>query len=811
MDFDNSYGTPKTETVENNEVENSFLTPPPPPVHARHPTELPNINDYNSVSRSQSTFPSATPPPVPMRSISHEYIRLASPVPTAQVNSTSPSLHHPMNIRNISHSNHSGGNSGQNHQTSLLNQNLHNQQNVEMGGQIGLQTGLQNGLQNPVSPKNSNLSIQEAASQIISSQAQLRVNNLLHQIEQISDIERFYLYLQLPTNVYQDSRKYQDKNISGNFGSVSPGKQMKNSTNATKPGSSANNQHQLSKHQTIDQDSECILTFQKRNQEKMARQWIQDNLQLCEETSLARKDVYEEYEIYIRKLGSAPLLQSDFGKVMRLIFPEVKSRRLGARGSSKYCYAGLRKRTDPGEPSLPMIGMSKQRREDKEDQDDRDDNDNKQDANDGLKSINLPRPPLFNPTSINGDIAPTKRVKTDYSNRPETPMSRPTLLTNHPINFSRQSITSDEGIFSTNTSPLSLVHSMSNNLSPCVLDIYGRNQVQQCSPILYNPNMNNSNNISKFSTQDAYSSQILNQNTSLYSNATAAPLSTPKPLIKTEPNFLSTNTKVQTIATKQLIPKVHTDSEKQLPIPPRDVLSCVEFLRREGILPSHEPCSAIGGHGDPIKITFGNRTLTVKQGVAQNNLTVYQISSEPATSLQAPYQQYHKSIPIQQQPPQQQATRVGGPQQPLPQQHLRQQQPVQQQPPTPNSSKTITLNNSVNKNQVNNTDDDDDADKTKINNLMNNNTNNNCSQKKMNENNILGDENNIYNHHGSSGQLDSSARLPIMDFDEHDNIRLPSNSETSMNHANFQNNPELELNNQCVNGSFDAFELDKGN
>ena len=83
--------------------------------------------------------------------------------------------------------------------------------------------------------------------------------------------------------------------------------------------------------------------------------------------------------------------------------------------------------------------------------------------------------------------------------------------------------------------------------------------------------MNNSNNISKFSTQDAYSSQILNQNTSLYSNATAAPLSTPKPLIKTEPNFLSTNTKVQTIATKQLIPKVHTDSEKQLPIPPRDV------------------------------------------------------------------------------------------------------------------------------------------------------------------------------------------------------------------------------------------------
>jgi len=453
MDCENRYGTPKTENVENNEADNSFLTPPPPPVHARHPTELPNINDYNSVSRSQSaSFPNTTPPPVPMRSISQEFIRLASPVPTAQVNSTSPSLHHQINSRSMNNLQHSGPSSQNLNQTGLLNQNLqHNHQNVtniHQNVEIG-----QNGLQNPVSPKNSNLSIQEAAGQIISSQAQLRVNNLLHQIEQISDIERFYLYLQLPTNVYQDSRKYQDKNMSSNFGSVSPGgpvgKQIK-SSNATKPGN-ANHQQQLSKHQTIDQDSECILTFQKRNQEKMARQWIKDNLQLCEETSLARKDVYEEYEIYIRKLGSAPLLQSDFGKVMRLIFPEVKSRRLGARGSSKYCYAGLRKRTDPGEPSLPMIGMSKQGREDKDDHDDRDNNDNKQEASDGLKSINLPRPPLFNPASINGDIAPTKRVKTDYSNHPETPMSRPTLLTNQPLNFSRQSITSDEGIFSTNT------------------------------------------------------------------------------------------------------------------------------------------------------------------------------------------------------------------------------------------------------------------------------------------------------------------------------------------------------------------------
>ena len=101
----------------------------------------------------------------------------------------------------------------------------------------------------------------------------------------------------------------------------------------------------------------------KRDAEKLARQWILDHLQLCEETSLARKDVYEEYESYVRKLNAKLLLQSDFGKVMRSAFPDVKSRRLGARGSSRYCYAGLRKSTFCAEPSLPTLGISKIRAE----------------------------------------------------------------------------------------------------------------------------------------------------------------------------------------------------------------------------------------------------------------------------------------------------------------------------------------------------------------------------------------------------------------------------------------------------------------
>lgn len=49
------------------------------------------------------------------------------------------------------------------------------------------------------------------------------------------------------------------------------------------------------------------------------------------------------------------LSTADFGKVMKQVYPRVRPRRLGTRGNSKYCYAGLRKRIKLEPPMLPDL------------------------------------------------------------------------------------------------------------------------------------------------------------------------------------------------------------------------------------------------------------------------------------------------------------------------------------------------------------------------------------------------------------------------------------------------------------------------
>lgn len=46
---------------------------------------------------------------------------------------------------------------------------------------------------------------------------------------------------------------------------------------------------------------------------------------------------------------------ADFGKVMKQIFPNIRPRRLGTRGNSRYCYAALRKTTKLAPPQLPDL------------------------------------------------------------------------------------------------------------------------------------------------------------------------------------------------------------------------------------------------------------------------------------------------------------------------------------------------------------------------------------------------------------------------------------------------------------------------
>uniref|UniRef100_A0A4W2H806 Regulatory factor X5 n=1 Tax=Bos indicus x Bos taurus TaxID=30522 RepID=A0A4W2H806_BOBOX len=52
-----------------------------------------------------------------------------------------------------------------------------------------------------------------------------------------------------------------------------------------------------------------------------------------------------------------PLSTANFGKIIREIFPDIKARRLGGRGQSKYCYSGIRRKTLVSMPPLPGLDL----------------------------------------------------------------------------------------------------------------------------------------------------------------------------------------------------------------------------------------------------------------------------------------------------------------------------------------------------------------------------------------------------------------------------------------------------------------------
>ncbi|KAL2771788.1 DNA-binding protein RFX5 isoform 2 [Daubentonia madagascariensis] len=52
-----------------------------------------------------------------------------------------------------------------------------------------------------------------------------------------------------------------------------------------------------------------------------------------------------------------PLSTANFGKIIREIFPDIKARRLGGRGQSKYCYSGIRRKTLVSMPTLPGLDL----------------------------------------------------------------------------------------------------------------------------------------------------------------------------------------------------------------------------------------------------------------------------------------------------------------------------------------------------------------------------------------------------------------------------------------------------------------------
>ncbi|EUB61963.1 DNA-binding protein RFX5 [Echinococcus granulosus] len=105
--------------------------------------------------------------------------------------------------------------------------------------------------------------------------------------------------------------------------------------------------------------SGCSSSLHLSNQveQSQAYTWIMSHLEEDASTCLRKDEVYEDYRAYCEKHNQKTLNTADFGKVMKRAFPNVRPRRLGQRGQSRYCYGGMRKKLEVQAPSLPDLTL----------------------------------------------------------------------------------------------------------------------------------------------------------------------------------------------------------------------------------------------------------------------------------------------------------------------------------------------------------------------------------------------------------------------------------------------------------------------
>lgn len=76
--------------------------------------------------------------------------------------------------------------------------------------------------------------------------------------------------------------------------------------------------------------------------------WLNLNYTASKDSSIPRCLIYQHYCEDFKKEGIEPLNTAMFGKVIKMAFPFIRSRRLGNRGNSKYHYFGVAVRGTPG-------------------------------------------------------------------------------------------------------------------------------------------------------------------------------------------------------------------------------------------------------------------------------------------------------------------------------------------------------------------------------------------------------------------------------------------------------------------------------
>ncbi|OWF49323.1 uncharacterized protein LOC110451980 [Mizuhopecten yessoensis] len=174
-------------------------------------------------------------------------------------------------------------------------------------------------------PKGRYSNIEEGLESSVSNEAKDRINRIVGDVKSLSDVEKLLLYLRLPTG---DTSK------------------------------------------DLRQTPTSCLQTSNRTEQAQAYTWIRSHLEEDVEICLPKQEVYDDYRVYCENHGIRPLSTADFGKLMKCVFPNVKPRRLGQRGQSRYCYGGLRKKLDIEAPGLPDLEISPHKQQDTGSEDD---------------------------------------------------------------------------------------------------------------------------------------------------------------------------------------------------------------------------------------------------------------------------------------------------------------------------------------------------------------------------------------------------------------------------------------------------------
>ncbi|XP_076323024.1 DNA-binding protein RFX5-like isoform X2 [Tachypleus tridentatus] len=142
-------------------------------------------------------------------------------------------------------------------------------------------------------------SIKTCIQNSVSENIKKKIERILEDVGQLSDVEKLLLYLQLPIGVQPHIDPLQQK-VSRN---------------------------------PVGKKAEVAETLT----------WITTHLEEDPDVSLPKREVYKEYRVFCEANKIELLCAVDFGKVMKNVLSSVKPCRLAARGNSRYCYSGLKK------------------------------------------------------------------------------------------------------------------------------------------------------------------------------------------------------------------------------------------------------------------------------------------------------------------------------------------------------------------------------------------------------------------------------------------------------------------------------------